>query len=222
MRTAGVGESAPAQLGLRLDELGCRLDETLRVDGHGRRVGARRRRGGQEQQDAGYRRSADVPARSSSGSQSCEEPDGLSEKPYGYRMLGQVATLGRFKGIAELPGSTCGASRLVRDADLSPVAASALTGSSVSRRLDGRALLPPRHRRALDARTSAEAERLAQRLQRGLQRLLAGERAREQVAVTRNPIEHHVHRERERVEPRVSSSHRSGVDTGAPARGRTE
>ena len=26
------------------------------------------------------------------------------ERPYGYRMLGQVATLGRFKGIAELPG----------------------------------------------------------------------------------------------------------------------
>jgi NADH:quinone reductase (non-electrogenic) len=25
-------------------------------------------------------------------------------RPYGYRMLGQVATLGRFKGIAELPG----------------------------------------------------------------------------------------------------------------------
>jgi len=25
-------------------------------------------------------------------------------KPYGYRMLGQVATLGRFKGIAEIPG----------------------------------------------------------------------------------------------------------------------
>ena len=25
-------------------------------------------------------------------------------KPYGYRMLGQVATLGRFKGIAEVPG----------------------------------------------------------------------------------------------------------------------
>jgi len=25
-------------------------------------------------------------------------------QPYGYRMLGQVATLGRFKGIAELPG----------------------------------------------------------------------------------------------------------------------
>ena len=25
-------------------------------------------------------------------------------EPYGYRMLGQVATLGRFKGIAELPG----------------------------------------------------------------------------------------------------------------------
>jgi NADH:quinone reductase (non-electrogenic) len=25
-------------------------------------------------------------------------------KPYGYRMLGQVATLGRYKGIAELPG----------------------------------------------------------------------------------------------------------------------
>jgi NADH dehydrogenase len=27
-----------------------------------------------------------------------------SPKPYGYRMLGQVATLGRFKGIAEIPG----------------------------------------------------------------------------------------------------------------------
>jgi NADH dehydrogenase len=25
-------------------------------------------------------------------------------KPYGYRMLGQVATLGRYKGIAEIPG----------------------------------------------------------------------------------------------------------------------
>ena len=25
-------------------------------------------------------------------------------QPYGYRMLGQVATLGRFKGIAEIPG----------------------------------------------------------------------------------------------------------------------
>ena len=29
-------------------------------------------------------------------------------RPYGYRMLGQVATLGRFKGIAELPGCTVG------------------------------------------------------------------------------------------------------------------
>jgi NADH dehydrogenase len=27
-----------------------------------------------------------------------------SPRPYGYRMLGQVATLGRFKGIAEIPG----------------------------------------------------------------------------------------------------------------------
>jgi NADH dehydrogenase len=25
-------------------------------------------------------------------------------KPYGYRMLGQVATLGQYKGIAEIPG----------------------------------------------------------------------------------------------------------------------
>jgi NADH:quinone reductase (non-electrogenic) len=29
---------------------------------------------------------------------------GGDPKPYGYRMLGQVATLGRFKGIAEIPG----------------------------------------------------------------------------------------------------------------------
>lgn len=29
---------------------------------------------------------------------------GGAPKPYGYRMLGQVATLGRYKGIAEIPG----------------------------------------------------------------------------------------------------------------------
>ena len=48
------------------------------------------------------------------------------------------------------------------------------------------------------------------------------EDAREQVAVARDPVENDVHRERRRVEACATSSQRSGVETGAPARGRTE
>ena len=66
-------------------------------------MGARRLHRCAELEDSRQGRPADVPARATPGTQAREEPD-RGPKPYGYRMLGQVATLGRFKGIAELPG----------------------------------------------------------------------------------------------------------------------
>jgi NADH dehydrogenase len=103
--TAGVRPSPVlAELGLPLDERGrVRIDETLRVEG------------GSDEWALGD--CAAVP--------NCRTPGALDPptcqhalrqarrlaknltgvpKPYGYRMLGQVATLGRYKGIAELPG----------------------------------------------------------------------------------------------------------------------
>jgi NADH dehydrogenase len=103
--TAGVRPSPVlAELGLPLDERGrVRIDETLRVEG------------GSDEWALGD--CAAVP--------NCRTPGALdpptcqhalrqarrlaknltgAPKPYGYRMLGQVATLGRYKGIAELPG----------------------------------------------------------------------------------------------------------------------
>ena len=112
-----------------------------------------------EREDARQRRSADVPARAAPGAAAREEPHRRPPKPYGYRMLGQVATLGRFKGIAELPGLhlwgfpgwfVTRTYHLYQLPLLTPEAPR-------RRRLDGRALLPPRHRRALDARPSARS-----------------------------------------------------------------
>ena len=63
---------------------------------------------------------------------------------------GQVATLGRYKGIAQIPGLA--APRLpglVRHPDVPPVPAAAPHAEAARRRrLDDGALLPPRHRRA--------------------------------------------------------------------------
>ncbi len=103
--TAGVRASPLlAQLDLPLDERGrVVVDETLRVEGS----------------DAIWALGDCAAVRN------CKTPDAVdpptcqhalrqsrrlaknltgSPKPYGYRMLGQVATLGRFKGIAEIPG----------------------------------------------------------------------------------------------------------------------
>ena len=79
--------------------------------------------------------------------------------PYGYRMLGQVATLGRYKGIAELPGpASPRLPRLVRRADVPPLRAPDLPPQDARRDgLDGVALLPARHRRALGAGSPAQA-----------------------------------------------------------------
>ena len=83
--------------------------------GPGGRLGARRLRRGAERADARSLRPADLPARAPPGAPAREEHAG-APRPYGYRMLGQVATLGRYKGIAELPGcgsvaSSAGSSR---------------------------------------------------------------------------------------------------------------
>jgi len=103
--TAGVRSNPVlAELGLPLDERGrVRVDETLRVEG-----------------SDGVWALGDCAA-----VPNCKTPGALDPrtcqhalrhaprlsknltgdpKPYGYRMLGQVATLGRYKGIAELPG----------------------------------------------------------------------------------------------------------------------
>jgi len=92
------------ELGLPLDELGrVRVDEYLRVEGR--------------ESVWALGDCAAVPNRKTPGSfdpPTCQHAlrqarrlaKNLTEtpKPYGYRMLGQVATLGRHKGIAEIPG----------------------------------------------------------------------------------------------------------------------
>ena len=66
-------------------------------------------------------------------------------EPYGYRMLGQVATLGRYKGIADVLGIRIrGFPGLVRDADVPPLPAAAADPEAAGGRgLDDVALLPP-------------------------------------------------------------------------------
>jgi NADH dehydrogenase len=102
--TAGVrAHPLLAELGLPLDERGrVRVDETLRVEGAEDvwalgdcaavvNVKTPERHDPPTSQHA--LRQARRLAKNLTG----------SPRPYGYRMLGQVATLGRFKGIAELP-----------------------------------------------------------------------------------------------------------------------
>ncbi len=77
-------------------------------------------------------------------------------KPYRYRTLGQVATLGRYKGIALVFGvPSARLHRLVRDEDVPPVPAAVVFEEAPrGNRLDRGAPLPPRHRGARDARPS--------------------------------------------------------------------
>jgi NADH:quinone reductase (non-electrogenic) len=103
--TAGVrANPLLGELGLPLDERGrLVVDETMRVEGandvwalgDGAAVRNRRTPGTVDPPTCQHAlRQARQLARNLTG-----EP-----RPYGYRMLGQVATLGRFKGIAEIPG----------------------------------------------------------------------------------------------------------------------
>jgi NADH:ubiquinone reductase (H+-translocating) len=103
--TAGVrADPLLAELGLPVDERGrVRVDSTLRVEGaddvwalgDGTAVVNERTPGVTDPPTCQHAlRQARRVAKNLRG----------APKPYGYRMLGQVATLGRYKGIAELPG----------------------------------------------------------------------------------------------------------------------
>jgi NADH dehydrogenase len=103
--TAGVrANPLLGELGLPLDERGrIVVDETMRVEGSddtwalgdGAAVVNRRTPG-----------TVDPPTCQHALRQARRLAKNLAgdPRPYGYRMLGQVATLGRFKGIAEIPG----------------------------------------------------------------------------------------------------------------------
>ena len=82
-------------------------------------------------------------------------------EPYGYRMLGQVATLGRFKGIADVLGiHLSGFPGWFVARTLPPLRpAPAEPEAPRRRRLDDGAVLPARHRRALEPRPSRRDSR---------------------------------------------------------------
>ena len=86
---------------------------------------------------------------------------GGEAKPYRYRMLGQVATLGHYKGIADVLGlRLTGFLGWFVTRTLPPVPAAAAEPEAAGRGgLDGRALLPPGHRGARRPRPAAGAAR---------------------------------------------------------------
>ena len=102
--TAGVqAHPVLAQLGLPLDDRGrVRTDETMRVEGHGHvwALGDCARVPNQASPDP------DPPTSQHALRQARRLAKNLrgDPKPYRYRMLGQVATLGRYKGIADVLG----------------------------------------------------------------------------------------------------------------------
>jgi NADH:ubiquinone reductase (H+-translocating) len=102
--TAGVkAHPVLAQLGLPLDDRGrVRTDETLRVEGHGHvwALGDCARVPNQASPDP------DPPTSQHALRQARRLAKNLrgDPQPYRYRMLGQVATLGRYKGIADVLG----------------------------------------------------------------------------------------------------------------------
>jgi NADH dehydrogenase len=102
--TAGVTANPMLQhFGLPLDERGrIRVDETLRVEGHDHvwALGDGARVPNQASADP------DPPTSQHALRQARRLAKNLlgESKPYRYRMLGQVATLGRYKGIAEVVG----------------------------------------------------------------------------------------------------------------------
>ena len=102
-----------------------------------------------------------------------------------------------------------------------PVAAHA---TSASTRPTGAAIRSRRDRSASSAAAASSSadSSLPSELQRSGERLPRRQHAREEVAVLADAAQHLVHRERGRVERLVTSSQASGVETGAPARGRTE
>jgi NADH:quinone reductase (non-electrogenic) len=104
--TAGVrANHFNEQLGLPLDEQGrIKVDETLRVEGvpHAWALGD-----GARVPNAATPGDFDPPTCQHALRQARRLVKNLRgrPKPYRYRMLGQVATLGRYKGIAQIPGA---------------------------------------------------------------------------------------------------------------------
>jgi NADH dehydrogenase len=103
--TAGVRANPLLEgLGLPLDERGrIRVDETLRVEGTEDVWALGDCAAVQNSRTPGV---TDPPTCQHALRQARRLVKNLrgDPRPYGYRMLGQVATLGRYKGIAELPG----------------------------------------------------------------------------------------------------------------------
>ncbi|MGL6277973.1 MAG: NAD(P)/FAD-dependent oxidoreductase [Gaiella sp.] len=103
--TAGVRASASVgELGLPVDESGrVRVDETLRVEGRERIWALGDCAAVPNARAAG---TFDPPTCQHALRQARRLAENLhgTPRPYGYRMLGQVATLGRYKGIADVMG----------------------------------------------------------------------------------------------------------------------
>jgi NADH dehydrogenase len=103
--TAGVrAHPLAGGLGLPLDERGrIRVDETLRVEGRGDVWALGDAAAVPNVRTPG---TFDPPTCQHALRQARRLAKNLTgpPRPYGYRMLGQVATLGRYKGIAEIPG----------------------------------------------------------------------------------------------------------------------
>jgi NADH:quinone reductase (non-electrogenic) len=103
--TAGVkANPALAELGLPIDDKGrVRVDETLRVEGHDRvwALGD-----GARVPNLATPGEFDPPTSQHALRQARRLAKNIAgeRKPYRYRMLGQVATLGRYKGIADVMG----------------------------------------------------------------------------------------------------------------------
>ncbi|MGH3134206.1 MAG: NAD(P)/FAD-dependent oxidoreductase, partial [Gaiellaceae bacterium] len=103
--TAGVRPNPlVGELGLPVDERGrVRVDETLRVEGQGDAWALGDCAAVRNTSTPG---ALDPPTCQHALRQARRLARNLGDapRPYGYRMLGQVATLGRYKGIAEIPG----------------------------------------------------------------------------------------------------------------------
>ena len=165
--TAGVRASPLlAQLGLPLDERGRVLvDEYLRVSGReavwalGDCAAVPNRATPDERIHP--RPSTPCDRRAAWHATSLRRTRAGTLKPYRYRMLGQAADARPPQGHRRRPRpQAVRLPRLVLDTHVPPHAAPAHVSEAQSRRrLDSGALLPPRHRRARDARPSRVASR---------------------------------------------------------------
>ena len=155
--TAGVrANPLLAELGLPLDDQGrVRVDRFLRVEGSGDAwaLGDCARVPNEATPDT-----SDPPTSQHALRQARALARNLRDtpRPYRYRMLGQVATLGRYRGVADILGLRLRGFPgwfVTRTYHLSqlPLFSRKLR---VVIGLDRRALLPPRHRGARDARSS--------------------------------------------------------------------